>query len=373
VNEKKEPIDGQRHRAGGTKPKAQTWRERTMRMRYREREVGGEPRYDPGTVRKVAALAARLQSRQQETLTGQEMEAIGEEVGLEPSFIRQALARFTRTRPARGAHVLRERPRPLQGQAVAKAWWAAGWTIPLISTILASQWAHGAVPGAMFFLGLAVYIATGIILSHGPEEAASRQEVSRTTLLEMLFTLQKTLEGQKQHRAFLSVDVVDSSEMKRDAPELAVEYSFGQYRRWVEERVRESGGEMQSAAGDGVMCVFPTDLGAVRAARELQEGLARFNAEQNRLPTPFRIRCGASTGEVAMEPGVPIGHLYSAVIDRAAALQKRAEAGDILVSAEMAGAAALELGNLTPLPEAIGGEPAFSWRGGSPAGPQALA
>jgi class 3 adenylate cyclase len=341
-----------------------------MRLRHPESDTGGEPRYDPGTLRKVAALATRLQSRQQETLTAREMEQIGAEVGLAPDFIRQALAHLTARKAA--PEVRTPAVHPPRTKAVGAAWWAAGWTIPLITVILSAQWFDGAVAGAMFFVGWAIYIAGGILLSHGAEEGTSRQELSRAALLEMLFTLQRTLEGQKQHRAFLSVDVVESSEMKRNAPELAVEYSFGQYRRWVEQTVRECGGEMQSAAGDGVMCVFPTDLGAVRAARELQEGLSRFNAEQNRLPTPFRVRCGASAGEVAIEPGVPLGHLYSAVIDRAAALQKRAAPGDILVSGEMAGAASIELHGLTPLPELVAGGPALSWRVEPPSEPPSI-
>jgi prepilin-type N-terminal cleavage/methylation domain-containing protein len=340
-------------------------RERSMRLRDQESEIRSEPRYDPGTLRKVTALATRLQSRQQETLTAQEMEAIGEEVGLERGFIREALAHLTEGRAAR--EVRAPVAEPPKNKAVGAAWWAAGWTIPLICVILSAQWFDGAVAGAMFFVGWAVYIAGGILLSHESVERTSHQEMSRAALLEMLFTLQRALEGQKQHRAFLSVDVVDSSEMKRNAPELAVEYSFGQYRRWVEQTVRECGGEMQSSAGDGVMCVFPTDLGAVRAARELQEGLPRFNAEQNRLPAPFRVRCGASAGEVAIEPGVPLGHLYSAVIDRAAVLQKRAAPGDILVSGEMSGAASMELHGLAPLPELVAGGPALSWRREPPA------
>jgi class 3 adenylate cyclase len=189
-----------------------------------------------------------------------------------------------------------------------------------------------------------------------------REPLSRAALLDGLFTLQRALEGQKQHRAFLSVDVTDSFAMKQNVPELAVEYSFGKYRSWVDEVMRACGGEMQSAAGDGLMGVFPTEAGAVRAARRLQEGLARFNADQNRLLLPFRIRCGVSAGAVAMEPGVPLGHLHSPVIDLAAALQKRSQPGDILVSSEVTAAALLELGAVTPLPEPVAGVPAFSWR-----------
>jgi len=153
--------------------------------------------------------------------------------------------------------------------------------------------------------------------------------------------------------------------MKQGAPELAVEHSFGQFRLWAGEVVRACGGEVQSAAGDGLMAMFAADAGAVRAARRLQEDLPRFNAGQNRLALPFRLRCGISAGEVAIEEGMPLGHLHSAVIDRAASLQKRAEPGDILVSGELAAAGLTELGGLAPLPEPAGGQPVFSWRAGA--------
>jgi hypothetical protein len=54
-----------------------------MRLKHHEKHVEGEPRYNAKTVRKVASLAARLQSQQQEGVTAQEMEAIAAEVGLE--------------------------------------------------------------------------------------------------------------------------------------------------------------------------------------------------------------------------------------------------------------------------------------------------
>ncbi len=164
------------------------------------------------------------------------------------------------------------------------------------------------------------------------------QEVSRADLLQTLFALQGQLEGQKQHRAFLSIDVAGSSEMKRQASELEVEFSFRKFQQWVEEFIRAQGGEMQAVAGDGMMCLFHTDAAAVRAARELQAGLPQFNVALNRLPTPFRVRCGVSAGEVAIEPGRAIGRLQSAIIDRAANLQKRAQPGGIVLSAEVAAA-----------------------------------
>lgn len=223
--------------------------------------------------------------------------------------------------------------------------------------------------GGTFFLGWGIYIAGGILLSallHAGEEAApcaarpSNKPLSRADLLDALFTLQSALEGQKQHRAFLSVDVVGSAAMKAGEPDLAVEYSFGQLQRWIEDTVRGSGGELHSAAGDGVMCIFADDAAALRTARALQTGLPYFNRERNRLSRPFQIRCGASAGDVALDPGVPLGRLHSAVIDRAAQLQKSAAPGDIVVSSELAAAGLIELGALVPT-HAAGAEPAFSW------------
>ncbi|MBI3911038.1 MAG: hypothetical protein HY320_08915 [Armatimonadetes bacterium] len=356
-------------------------------LRHRE-AVESEPRYDAATLQKVAALAARLQSRHEETLTAQEMESIGAEVGLEPAFIRQALWQLTREkRPAS--------LRPQNLRAIARAWWGAGWAIPFIGLLLLDALGlHELLPAIGFFLGWALYIGGGILLgswSAGPPETVDDQPVSRATLVDALFTLQHDLEGQKVHRAslsmkvagswgtwgtlstpttaqraFLSVDFVGASEMKRGAPELAVEYPFGPFQAWVEEIVRGCGGEMQSATGDGIMSIFPDDTSAVRAARQLQERLGQFNAAHNRLPNPFQIRCGVSAGEIAFKAGTLWDRLNNPVIDRAVALQKRAAPGDIVVGSEVAGAALLELGNLSPLPERIAGEPAFSWRAGAP-------
>ena len=187
-------------------------------------------------------------------------------------------------------------------------------------------------------------------------------ELSREELLDLLFELYRRLEAQKQHCAFLSVDVVHNSAMKRDGTPLTVEYSFGQFQRWVSEVAQRWGGKIQSAAGDGMTGLFPSDAEALQAARQLQEEILRFNAEHNRLPQPFRIRCGVSAGEVAVGGGEAIGQLQSAIIDRAAALQKRAGPGGIVVSGEVAATALLELGPLAPLDEPVGGEPAFEWK-----------
>ena len=218
--------------------------------------------------------------------------------------------------------------------------------------------------------------AQELIEETGPETAPG--EMNRAALLDQMFALQRQLAAQKRRAAFLSVDVVGSSQIKQAArttgDELAVEHAFGQYHRWVEGIVAAHGGRVQAAAGDGVMCLFEAGTGenatpearAVRAARDLQTRLAAFNEGQgSHLSAPLRLRCGVSAGEVAIEAGVPVGHLQSTVIDRAAALQKRAAPGDIVVDEASAVAALTELGALGPLNRegnVANDVPAFSWR-----------
>lgn len=183
----------------------------------------------------------------------------------------------------------------------------------------------------------------------------------RESMLEQYFALQSKLHGQKRRLAFLSVDVSDSTDMKRGQEELLVEHSFSRYAKWVADVARKHGGEVQAAAGDGVMCAFPTERDALHAARELHEGLTDFNAEHNRLPVPFRIRCGLSAGEVPWEPGTPIGLLQSPVIDRAAAMQKVAAPGTIVMSEEVVNAAGDVLGEVSDMPDLVEGTRASVW------------
>lgn len=261
-------------------------------------------------------------------------------------------------------------PEETTARALMAAWWGAGWTLPLagvgLGLLLSSQ--RAGIP-LCAMTGLMLYIGNGVRLSMlarrepGDPARPDQPELSRAKLLEVLFAIQHALEAEKQHRAFLSIDVVDSSRMKLEASDLAVEHSFGQLHRWLAEVVRACGGELHSAAGDGMMCLFSDETQALRAARRIQEGIDRFNREQNRLGTPFGLRCGVSAGEIGMEPGMPLGSVQSAVIDRAAALQRRAEPGGVVVGSEALSAAQAELGSLIVLAEPVAGSPAFLWPG----------
>ena len=268
-------------------------------------------------------------------------------------------------------------------------WWGAAWLmIPIADQIVGNR-SSGALPGlaTLTYVGFGIYLSKRLDTKKKEAALAAKVQVppvpaslgvappvrysvetsgvSRDELLAQMIQIQKRLEGGRVRQAFLSIDVVSSNELKRSADELLVEYSFNQYRRFVEEIVLAEGGQVQSTAGDGTMAMFASDAAAVRAALRLQEKMASFNADHNRLPRPFQVRCGINAGEVALMPGQPIGYLQSAVIDRAAALQKSASSGDIIVSGDLSaeGLAALgRYGRHTESPE--GGVRGFSWRAG---------
>ena len=122
-----------------------------------------EPRYDAETLRKVTALAHELKERQQETLSAREIETIGEEVGLERRFMQEALAQVVSPRIVTPPTATSEAIRLHRLKAFMAAWWAAGWTLPLI--MMGSRIEDGSFAPFLFFLGWAVYLGGGILLT----------------------------------------------------------------------------------------------------------------------------------------------------------------------------------------------------------------
>jgi len=383
-----------------------------------------EPLYDASTLKKVTALAERLQREQHDGLTARELEAIGGEVGLHPTFVRAALATIQTEEPSEG--LTRE-----QGKKVALVgcyaavhtlltFWLCGgyfesgfWAVfmflvapvilpPLVGLLTRRPRLGMAVGFALIAANLLAGVALTITAGGGPAESmavagfiyaaaglstagglgwfggwlrerptkravrAPRSvpaEPSREVLLRELFELQRQLEGPKVHRAFLSVDVASAAELKRGESELAVEYSFGEFRRWVGEVAGSHGGCLVPAIGEGVLCVFSDEVSAARAARQLQQSLHSFNASVHRLSQPFRIRCGITGGEVRAASLNSSTRPQSWLVDHAIALQRSAAPGDILLSEVAAGPALPVLGTLARGVETVEGEAVFSWRG----------
>ncbi len=153
-------------------------------------------------------------------------------------------------------------------------------------------------------------------------------------------------------RTYLSIDVAALMELRQSATLAAVDYSFGQLRAWIEEMVRAGGGDLQAGLEGSLLASFSTDAQALQTARRVQQELPKFNQTLNRLPMPFRLRCGISAGTAGNR----------AVIERSHELLKAAAGGEINIGDEVAAAALTELGTLTPLSDAGVGELAFVWQ-----------
>jgi class 3 adenylate cyclase len=183
----------------------------------------------------------------------------------------------------------------------------------------------------------------------------------RHQLLTQLLEIQSKLKQDEKHVSFISVDVVGSTRIKTENEHIAVEYTFNEYHKYIEQIALKHGGQVHSTAGDGVTCVFDEAKDAIMAGKAMQAGLFEFNAFKNKLKNPVEMRAAVHTGNV-LAPGKESKAVnFAHVIDVAAHLQKIAEPGTLAVSQE----AALYVGGLDAIgPERVQAEDtkAAIWR-----------
>lgn len=111
----------------------------------------------------------------------------------------------------------------------------------------------------------------------------------------------------------------------------------GEYYRLLRQCVRDSGGRVDKFIGDGMMAVFDDPNHAVRAARRIQECVARFNSQQKQCGEPaFPTRTAVSSGWVICQNLGRFGrrdqtYLGNAV-NTASHLTEIGQAGQVLIS-----------------------------------------
>lgn len=154
----------------------------------------------------------------------------------------------------------------------------------------------------------------------------------RHQLLTQLLEIQNKLNQDEKHVTFISVDVVGSTKVKRENDHVAVEYTFNEFHKFIEQIVLKHGGKIHSTAGDGVTCVFDDAQEAVSAGKAMQAGLFEFNGYKNQLKSPVSMRAAVHTGSVLAPGKESTAVNFAHVIDVAAHLQKVAEPGTLAVS-----------------------------------------
>src|SRR4030042_5752242 len=99
----------------------------------------------------------------------------------------------------------------------------------------------------------------------------------REKLLKLFAETKRKLDSMGRDLAFLSIDVVDSTGMKENEEKATIEYDFKEFKRFVDSKLTANGILKSAWTPDGVMSCFPTVDAAVKAAREVINGLEAFN------------------------------------------------------------------------------------------------
>jgi class 3 adenylate cyclase len=184
----------------------------------------------------------------------------------------------------------------------------------------------------------------------------------RQALVSQLMEIQDRLKQDDKTAAFLSLDIVGSTRMKSENDPLSIEYTFGEYHRYIEQIALRHGGRIHSTAGDGVICVFDEPGHGFDAGRAILAGLFEFNAFRNRTQTPIVLRAGLHNGQVGA-PGMDAARVdFAHVIDMAAHLQKEAEPGTMAVSEAAAAQIPGGLGGVGDSRLTVDGLQAALWR-----------
>jgi len=147
-------------------------------------------------------------------------------------------------------------------------------------------------------------------------------KLDRAKLLEIYAETKKNLEKHKKHFAFLSIDVVDSTGMKKLEDPGIAERDFRKYKALVEKALNTNRALKSTWTPDGAMICFASADQAIRAAQDVIRNLKTFNSSVKAIKTDFRIRAGINSGEVFCDDKTPMEEMTDRVIDIAGHMQK---------------------------------------------------
>jgi class 3 adenylate cyclase len=196
-----------------------------------------------------------------------------------------------------------------------------GWAVKLGASMVLTRTRKGIaklIPaekgqGARAFAGLVEESEIG-----GADTAEAREQ-----LLKRYREIEGRLKAAKRKRcSFLSVDIVGSTQMKVKERETEISATFQAYDEMLKKIFKQYGAWKDAWTPDGVMvCFLQADLAVAAGIRVLQR-LQRFNEQDNKLRTPFRLRCGVNEGEVQIFEDSKLEKVVDHVIDVAGHMQK---------------------------------------------------
>lgn len=166
------------------------------------------------------------------------------------------------------------------------------------------------------------------------EQLKTASKEDREALLRQFIEAKKKLEAAQKDLAFLSVDVIGSAKMKEREDKALIEYTFAEYKKFVDGILKANSVWKIAWTPDGVMCAFPSVDHAIRAAQDVLLGLDHFNQQVKQIKADFAVRCGLNHGKVMFDDGAAMEEVSDHVIDVAGHLQKSASPNTLWISKE---------------------------------------
>jgi len=187
-------------------------------------------------------------------------------------------------------------------------------------------------------------------------------EQARDELLKRYREIEKQLKSARRKRCtFLAVDVVGSTQMKVGERETEIAATFQAYKEMLEKIFDQYGAWKRAWTPDGVMICFLDRELAIAAGQRILRSLKKFNENDNKLRTPFSVRCGLNEGEVPIYEDSKLEVVADHVIDVAGHMQKQGTPDTLWVPAEIYAILANKSG-FEPLETVVDGYQVYEWR-----------
>lgn len=194
------------------------------------------------------------------------------------------------------------------------------------------------------------------------ESFRSGNKNDREELLKIFAETKKKLDTAGKDLAFLSIDVVDSTGMKEGEEKALIEYTFREYKKLVDGKLKANGALKSAWTPDGVMICFNSVDAAVRTAREVISALSEFNASVKSIKKDIMVRCGINSGYVYCDDSMPMEEMSDRVIDVAGHMQKYASPNSIFI-AKPAIEPTNESNGFAPASRVVDGYEVYAWKG----------
>lgn len=198
-------------------------------------------------------------------------------------------------------------------------------------------------------------------LKHDLDELQHAKGRRRKELILHFMEVKGKLEDYEHVLAFLSIDVVGSTAMKKTENPMVISADFYRYNEMADKILKENNVVKAAKTPDGIMAAFSSTDQAVSAAQQLISELDHFNKFVKKMQTDFQVRCGINSGMIYFDPDEPLEHISDRVIDIAGHMQKEAEPNTINI-AKSAIAPLEKTGGFTSSEKVIDEQVVYTWK-----------